>query len=164
MGDPASHADSKECGDLVLPSCPSQPLHGVSTSPFWVLCARKRCCCNLSGTLGSILRTSQTIPALMFPGKSFLPMVEEDHPESSQSMTPCVPSVEREPKLRSQKGNPVLSLRKFRAKTRMAKFSDVMFSTSNWGRGSHPRVQAAENHVGIVSDDRAKLGLCAISL
>lgn len=59
-GDPVSLADASKCGDL-LPFCPSQPLSGVSIHPFWVLCVRERRHCNLSGTLGGVLGTSQTI-------------------------------------------------------------------------------------------------------
>lgn len=74
------------------------------------------------------------------------------------------PSVERGPELRSQKRNPVLSLRKFRAKTRMVKFSGVAFhASSNCRKGSYPRVQAAETHVAIVSDGWAK-SMCCESL
>lgn len=73
--------------------------------------------------------------------------------------------MEQGPELRSQKENPVLSLRKFRAKTRMVKLSVVAFSaSSNWGKGSYPRVQAAGNLMAIISDGWDKLSPCATRL
>lgn len=72
-----------------------------------------------------------------------------------------VPSVELGPELRSQKGNPVLSLGECRAKARMVKFSGVAFRvSSNCRKGSYPRVQAAENHVAVVSNGWVKSVCC----